>query len=122
MESMNEAMTHFTTGAMIVYGIQFLKNAGWFPWLTADSKTIARLVSLAGALIVGFGITGHWDPLSGGTIHLPPLAMMIDGLTDTVKQYMTNQVIYDTVTKQTTVVVQHELPSSLPATVSGGHS
>lgn len=123
-ETTSTVMTHLTLGAVIVYGIQYLKAAGWMPWLTADSKTLTRLVSALAALAVGFGVTGQWDPVHGGTFVIPPLSDLINGLWDTVKQFTTNQVLYDTVFNRPAVPVQvtvaHMLPSSLPQTDVNG--
>ena len=38
METGPELTAHLTTGAVIVYSLQWVKTAGWFPWLSGDTK------------------------------------------------------------------------------------
>lgn len=69
METSAELTSHLTAGAAIVYGIQWLKDAGWFPWLTADTKTVNRLVSMALAAVAALGINWAYDAsIEGGDV------------------------------------------------------
>lgn len=118
----SEVMTHFASAVYITYAIEYLKASGWCPWLTVDSKTINRWVSLGLAVVVGFGVTGTWTPDAGGTIHIPPAAELLAHAFDAAKQFATQQFIYDTAIakKPLPVIVQHVSPSSLPMTGPGG--
>ena len=99
-ETTGEVMTHLTTGAVIVYAIQWLKGQGWMPWVTADSTTVNRVVSGVAAAAIAFGIGGHWDPVHGGVFTIPPLTELINGAWEFAKQYTVQQVVYDGVVQK----------------------
>ena len=101
METNGELSTHLTIGAVIVYALQWLKSAGWFPWLTADTKSISRLVSIGLALVAAIGINWSYDPASGDLlIHgLRWSTVLLTGW-ETLKQFCTQQMIYDGVVQK----------------------
>jgi hypothetical protein len=77
--------SHFTSAAVVVYLIQLLKSAKWFPWLQNEGQiTLKRIVSIAGALGAHTGITYAWHSLGAGTatggyqfiVTLPPLSVV----------------------------------------------
>ncbi|MDE2100020.1 MAG: hypothetical protein KGL39_22390 [Patescibacteria group bacterium] len=66
----NTLLVQTIVAFLSVQGIQLLKNAKWFPWLTERTKTVSRLVNLAvaAATTLGFTIrvTGDWS--TGGQL------------------------------------------------------
>lgn len=103
MESGNEITAHLTTGAMIVYGIQFLKTQGWCPWVAEHTVAVNRVLSVGGAVIAVMGITFSYDPAVGGTIQIPALATLLTGAWEVLKQYTTQQILYDGVVQKSGV-------------------
>lgn len=98
------AFSHQAGFAMlIVYAIQFLKNAGWFPWLTQNTDMANRIVSLVTAVFVAVGIqwsmSGTWQ--AGGTITLtfPPAQVMFDAFLHYVTQVGLQETFYKTAIK-----------------------
>lgn len=106
-ESSSEITAHLTTGAAVVYFIEWLKRQGWCPWVTPSSDAVNRLVSLGGAVIAVMGISFTYDPMAGGAIMLPPLSVLAVGAWEVVKQYSLQQVLFDAAIRQKTVVVTH---------------
>lgn len=99
-ESGSELTAHLTTGAAIVYGIQWLKAQGWCPWLDEHSGAANRIVSLGGAVIAVMGITFSYDPAVGGDIHIPMLSVLVGGAWEVGKQFTLQQLTYDAIVQQ----------------------
>ena len=57
-----ELASQITTGAAVVWLIQYLKNANWFPWLRIDTDVLSRIVAvvLAAASASGILIVYGW--------------------------------------------------------------
>ncbi len=91
----NEILTHLTTGGVIVYAIESLKKAGWAAWITQDSKWVARLLSAIAAAGVALGLSYTGDAATGWVIHVPPLAVVLTGLWEWLKQVVMQQMVYD---------------------------
>ena len=100
MEDANEITAHLTSGAVVVYGIEWLKSRGWCPWITSQTIWVNRLASASGAFAAVMGISFSYDPSVGGDIHIPAATMLVTGLWDCVKQYVMQQMIYDGVVQQ----------------------
>ncbi len=113
MESTSEVMTHLTTGAVIVYAIEWLKRLPQFRWITADSGTVNRIVSAVAAAAVAFGITASGDAQTGWIIHIPSVAVLGTGMWEFVKQFTVQQLIWDGVVSQKRVKVSLSSLSSL---------
>ena len=100
MNETQEVMTHLTTGAVIVYLIEWLKAQGWCRWVTADTGTVNRAISAIGAAAVAFGISAQGDAQSGWTIHIPSLAVLLLGVWEWVKQFTLQQLLFDGVVQK----------------------
>ena len=94
MDPTNEVMTHLTTGAVVVYTIEWLKRWPAFRWLTADSGMVNRVVSAVAAAMIAFGISVTGDAASGWSIGIPPVATLAASGWEFVKQFMVQQVLY----------------------------
>ena len=96
MESTGELSAHLTTGAVIVYGIEWLKKSPWFSRITPETKVLNRIVSAVLAAIASVGISWQYDA------HLGQL--VITGLTwstvavsawEFLKQFVMQQLVFD---------------------------
>lgn len=60
-------VTHFTSAAIVVYAMNRLKSASWFPLLQKDWTAINRAFSVVVALLISWGIHYVWtaDPNGG---------------------------------------------------------
>ena len=101
METSGELTAHLTLGAMVVYSLDWAKSSGWVPWLTADTKTLNRLLSLFASLVIGMGITWTGDAAGGWHVEIPMATVLMSGLWDSVKQFFLTQVLYDTTVGRT---------------------
>lgn len=72
MMDANPVLTHGAAAFGVIYAIQKLKQARWFPLLQQGQVAITRTVSLVAALCVGLGISYEWNP----ALH----ALLITGL------------------------------------------
>lgn len=100
-----EVMTHLTTGAIIVYTLEALKNWGWLRWVTADTKRVNRVLSFGLAILVALGITWEGSFATGWVFHVPSGPMLMSLLWEGLKQGFTQQVLYDGVVDRKIVLV-----------------
>ena len=100
MEGTEEVMTHLTTGAVVVYGIQWLKQISWFKWLSDDTGMVNRVASAIAAAGIAFGISATGDASTGWVITIPSLTVLAGGGWEFVKQFMVQQVLYDGVAQK----------------------
>lgn len=95
MDPTNDITAHLTTGAVVVYAIEWLKRAGWFKWMSADSGTVNRAVSAIAAAAMAFGISATGDAQTGWVIHVPSLAVLVAGVWEWSKQFVVQQILWD---------------------------
>ena len=100
MDPTNEIMTHLTTGAVVVYAIEWLKRWPQFRWLSAARGAVNRTVSAIAAAGIAFGISATGDATTGWTITIPSVTVLVGGVWEWVKQIMLQQVIYDGVVQK----------------------
>lgn len=98
--------SHFTSAAVVVYAIQLLKSAKWFPWLQHEGQvSLKRIVSIAGALGAHTGITYAWHSLGSGTaaggyqfiVTLPPLSVVLAFVWRWAGQWITQESFYQVI-------------------------
>jgi hypothetical protein len=94
----NIAMTQFTSSAVVVWGMQRLKSAKWFPFLQHGQAWVSRAWSLGAAAIVEIGISYTWNKNPDGThsliLVIPTLAALGYGLWHWVNQFCLQEVLY----------------------------
>ena len=99
-------LSQLTASALVVYAIEQLKRSHWFPWITAESKVLARLLSGVGAAVSAFGVHTAMEGSAGVgwslTIHIPPLLIVLHAAWDWLNQMALNQLVYDGVAAPTT--------------------
>ena len=86
---------HLTTGAVIVYALEFIKRSN-LPFLTKDTKTLNRVASGLLALVAATGIAWTYDQTSTEVVIRFTLQGLMTGVWEFSKQYVTQQLIYDT--------------------------
>lgn len=118
----NIVVTQFTASAVVVYGMQVLKNASWFPLLQSGRKYASRIVSILAAFAIHGGVSYTWDPSldASGNRHLliaiPTAAAVCVYLWHWLGQYALQEVMYQgTVNK---VSVTTDQAGSVPTRVS----
>lgn len=97
--------SHFTSAALVVWIIQRLKAASWFPLVDETSQVwVKRLFSVVGALGAHTGINLAWHaggPVGGYQViaTIPPLTLVLTALWRWAGQYVLQegwyQVIYN---------------------------
>jgi hypothetical protein len=113
--------SHFTSAALVVWIMQFLKNAKWFPWLQNEGQIwTKRFVSIFGALAAHTGINYAWH--AGGilpngaayqlVLNIPPLAVLAEFLWRWAGQYIMQEGWYKLVYDRMSIPgVQNPLPA-----------
>lgn len=98
MES--EIVSQFTSAAVVVYLMQMLKRAQWFPWLTMETAKMNHVVAVVAAGVSALGVHFAFSSSEG--------TLLITGLNASTiahtawhwaNQYALQRVTYDTVAK-----------------------
>ena len=100
MDPSNEIMAHLTTGAVVVYTIEWLKRWPAFTWISANSGTVNRAISAITAAGIAFGISATGSAETGWVIQIPSLAVLASSGFEFLKQFMVQQVVYDGVVQK----------------------
>lgn len=107
---MNDIITtHLALGALISYGLQILKNSGWFPWLAEHTTTLNRSLSALAAFLSSVGIvaasTGHlsWETGSTITFTIPSLSVLWQTALSTLGQWVIQEGVYKGLVQPATV-------------------
>ena len=80
---------------IVVWLIQKLKQAKWFPWLTQNSATASRLVAYGIAIVSAAGITWQWNAAQGQLIINGLMWMtIVQGLWTAAAGLVTNEMAY----------------------------
>lgn len=114
MESAPDITAHLTTGAVVVYLIEWAKRSKLIP-ISASTTSINRALNVLLAAAVALGINWSFDATAG--------TLVITGLTwpalghagwEFLKQLVTQQILYDGVLAPKLVKVPTVEASSLP--------
>lgn len=103
----NVALTTFTSSAIAVGAINWLKHSKYFPWITREKIWLLRIMSIAAATATSVGITHVWN----STDH----SILIGGLTLTNLWAFLWSIIKSFTAQET--IFQATKPSSNPAVV-----
>jgi hypothetical protein len=114
--------SHFTSAALVVWIIQILKNAKWFPWLQNEGQVwTKRIVSVVGALAAHTGISYAWHSLATATggyqliVTIPPIQIIGQFVWRWAGQYVAQEGWYKLVYERLSVPgVQNPLPAPKP--------
>jgi len=109
--AVDNAMSSVASAGLITYLIEWAKKSALVPWLTANDKTILRVVNAASALALAVGL--HWVYNADArqlVIDIPTVGTVVFGLWEWGKQWALQQMAYDG------VVNKAAGPSAPPAT------
>lgn len=106
-DQVTELSHQFGVSVAVVHTLEWLKRAGWFPWLNQYSTTILRLVSILAALATsaGFKIMSG-DAGHGWNIFVPPVAVIVDTLVHATAQFGAQEGYYNLVYKLSDILKQ----------------
>lgn len=91
----NVAMTQFTSSAVVVYLMQKLKSATWFPWIQEGRVILNRTISIVAAAAVSIGVSYTWNPTSRGLLlTIPTVSTAAIGFWHWLNQYAMNEMLY----------------------------
>jgi hypothetical protein len=119
MADANIAMTTFTTGALTVAALNWLKQSPWFPWITKERNTLVRILSIVAATASSAGIGHIWNSADH--------SLVISGLTlpnvvgfawAAVKQFAMNETLFQVTKKPPTNVEQADSVSANVAVIN----
>lgn len=93
---MNDPMTHLTSGALVVYLLEWLKSSDrpWLGWVNRHSDGINKLLSAVAAAGITLGISLTGDSAAGWVIHIPPPPVLMAGLWGFLQQFISQQIVY----------------------------
>jgi hypothetical protein len=103
----NLAVTQFSSAALVVYGMQLLKSAKWFPLLQEGKVWASRIFSAVSAVAIHTGIGYTWDPKldASGNRHLllavPTLAVASVTVWHWLNQFIMQEVVYQVAANKT---------------------
>jgi hypothetical protein len=92
---MNELASQVTASGIVVWVLQSLKKANWFPWITEHSDTVTRIWAVVLAAATSAGISYTYDPSAGMlTISGATLAGVLSFLWKVVSALVFQELIY----------------------------
>lgn len=95
-----ELLSQFTSAAIVVYALQWIKGAGWCQWLTMETESLNRVVAAIAAAGSAIGIHAAYDTTGGVlTISGLTLAGVIHGVWHWANQFALQQLAFDAVVK-----------------------
>lgn len=84
--------SHLTSAGIVVWAINKLKAASWFPLVQKDAAYLNRAFSFVVALLVTAGISYSWVTDANGahtlTLNIPTLSVLAVGLWHALGQYV----------------------------------
>lgn len=93
---------------IIAHGIEWLKRLKWFPWITENSATLNRWLSMMAAAATSAGITfsadGTWAAGGVITIHVPPASVLTEAIARFALQAGFQETIYAKVIQRPGVI------------------
>lgn len=91
-------LTHFTSAAIVVYFMNKLKAAKWFPILQKDRVLLNRAFSIVVAFFVSIGISYTWTATEGGAhqlvLMIPSWGVLALGVWHWLNQYAMQETLY----------------------------
>lgn len=91
-------LTHFTSAAIVVYAMNKLKAAKWFPIVQEKRVTLNRAFSVTVAFFVAIGIHYTWSAGAGGghqlVLEIPSVGTLALGVWHWLNQYALQETVY----------------------------
>ncbi len=115
----NIVMTQFTSSALVVWGMQKLKNASWFPFLQHGWANVSRIFSIVAAAAVAIGINYTWNPQTRGLlITLPTVYGAFVAGWHWLNQFALQETIYQATVNKISITTQPDAGPAIPAKVT----
>lgn len=91
-------LTHFTSAAIVVWLMNKLKAASWFPLVQKDAVYLNRAFSAVVAFFVSIGIHYTWSASADGShtlvLAIPSLAVLAVGLWHVINQFALQETLH----------------------------
>ena len=91
-------LTHFTSAAIVVFAMNKLKAATWFPLVQKDAVALNRAFGAIIAFLVSIGIHYQWTANADGShallLQIPTLTALAYGVWHWLNQYALQEVIF----------------------------
>jgi hypothetical protein len=121
MDVSNVVMTQFTSSAVVVYLMQKVKTAKWFPLVQQGRATLNRIVSVVAAFLVAVGVSWSWslDKTTGThTLVITGLSIYAvgHGLWHWLNQFALQETVYQATVNKVSVTT--DAAGAIPAQVS----
>jgi hypothetical protein len=98
----NLALTHFTSSAVVVYAMNKLKAASWFPLLQEGKVWLNRGVSMVTAAAIALAINYTWNPSTRLlTITIPTLTGLLLAFWHWLNQYVMQETLHQVTSQRT---------------------
>jgi hypothetical protein len=123
MDVSNVVMTQFTSSAVVVYLMQKVKTAKWFPLVQQGRATVNRMVSIVAAFLVAVGVSWTWSlDQSTGTHTLVITGLSVYALLHGAWHWLNQFALQETVYQATVnkVSVTTDATDSIPVRVAPG--
>ena len=123
MDVSNVAMTQFTSSAVVVYLMQKVKTATWFPLVQQGKAMLNRIVSVTAAFLVAVGVSWSWSLNAANGTHTLTIANLsfftaLHGAWHWLNQYALQETIYQAAVNKPAVTT--DATGSIPARVAPG--
>lgn len=107
MADSNIALTTFTTGALTVAALNWLKGSQYFPWITKEKTTLLRWLSAVAAVAASAGIGHVWNAADHSiTISGLTLPNIVTFAWGAIKQFAMNETLFQVTKKPPTNIEQ----------------
>jgi hypothetical protein len=94
----NIAITEFTTSAVVVWLLQKLKSATWFPLVQQGKTWLNRIASIVLAGVGAIGVSYTWSPDPAGghmlSVAIPTLSVAALGAWHWLNHFVMQETIY----------------------------
>lgn len=91
-------LTHFTSAAIVVYAMNKLKSATWFPLIQKDWTAMNRAFSVVVAFAVSIGIHYVWSTQADGShqliLDIPTWGGLALGIWHWLNQYAMQETLF----------------------------
>jgi hypothetical protein len=123
MDIANIPMTEFTSSAVVVYAMQKVKTAKWFPLVQEGRAWVNRIVSIVAAALVSIGIAWSWtkDPATGThTLVIMNIGLwsILHGFWHWLNQYALQETVYQATANKPGIA--SDAVGAVPAMVAPG--
>lgn len=108
---MSVLSTQLVLNAIAVFALQHLKSSKYFPWLTAETQKLNRIIAVVAAGLTSIGVHYSFDHTTGVLMITGlTVASLWQGLCNWVTSFISQQVIFKATVSQPSVAVKTVSP------------